>query len=180
MPNKDKKALFIGRFQPFHEGHLFAARYILRNYGFLIIVIGSSQEDYTARNPLTEKERIEMIERLFGQKGISKKQYKIITAPDISTNSLWSKYIAKKVGRFDVVVTASPFTKILFEDAGHIVDSHPLLKRKLYSGTEIRNKILRGKHWYMTVPASVFVYLQKIDLKSRLQSVSETDNPYLR
>lgn len=180
MSDINKTALFIGRFQPFHEGHLFAVRYILRNYNFITIVIGSSQEDYTPHNPLTQRERIEMIERVFRQKGITRKQYKIISAPDISTNSLWPKYIAKKAGRFDIVVTASPFTKLLFEDAGYIVDLHPQLKRNIYSGTLIRNRILRGKHWYMLVPASVFVYLQKTDLKNRLQGISETDNPYLR
>jgi len=177
---KNKKALFIGRFQPFHEGHLYAVRYILRHYGYLVIAIGSSQEDYTSKNPLTEKERIEMLEKVFRQIGLPKKNYKIVSIPDINTNSIWPAYVAKKVGRFDIIVTASPFTKLLFEDAKYPVDFHPLLKRKFYSGTEIRNRILRNKSWDMLVPASVFVYLQKLDLKNRLQKIIETDNPYLK
>ena len=180
MPNRNKKALFIGRFQPFHAGHLYAVRYILRNYGFLTIAIGSTQEDYTMQNPLAEYERTEMLEKVFRQIGLSKKQYKIISAPDIDTNSLWPDYIAKKAGKFDIVVTASPFTQLLFEDAGYTVDFHPLLLRRSYSGTEIRNRILRNKNWDMLVPASVFVYLQKIDLKYRLQKIIETNNPYLK
>jgi len=177
---KTKKALFIGRFQPFHMGHLYAVRHILKKYGYLIIAIGSSQEDYTIRNPLTEYERIEMIERVFRQKGLSKKQYKIIPVRDINTNSIWPDYVANKVGKFGTVVTASPFTKLLFEDANYVVDFHPLLKRRLYSGTEIRNRVLRNKDWDLLVPASIFVYLQKIDLKYRLQKISETDNKYLK
>ncbi|MDD5731541.1 MAG: nicotinamide-nucleotide adenylyltransferase [Patescibacteria group bacterium] len=175
----NKKALFIGRFQPYHLGHLYAVRYLLKRYGYLIIAIGSSQEDYTARNPLTEKERIEMLEKVFRQIGLTKKQYKIVSIPDINTNSLWPDYVAKKTGRFDIVVTASPFTKLLFEDAGYMVDFHPLLRRKFYSGTEIRNRILRNKDWDMLVSASVFVYLQKLDLKGRLKKINQTDNPYL-
>jgi nicotinamide-nucleotide adenylyltransferase len=175
---KNKKALLVGRFQPFHEGHLYAVRYILRNYDSLIIAIGSSQEDYTDRNPLTLSERVEMIERVFRQKGIPRKQYTIVPIPDINTNSLWPSYVAKKVGKFDIVMTANPFTKLLFEDNGYAVDFHPQFKRKIYSGTAIRNRILRGKSWDMLVPASAFVYLQKKDLRNRLQKISESDNLY--
>lgn len=180
MPSPNKKALFVGRFQPFHMGHLYAVRHALKKYGYLIIVIGSPQEDYTFRNPLTEHERIEMIDRVFQHKGISKKQYKIVSVPDIDTNSIWPHYVAEKVGKFDTVITASPFTKLLFEDAGYAVDFHPMLKRKLYSGTEIRNRILKDRNWDLLVPASVFVYLKKMNLRYRLQEISDTDNPYLK
>ena len=37
-------ALFIGRFQPFHKGHLAAIKWILKKEGKIFIVIGSNQQ----------------------------------------------------------------------------------------------------------------------------------------
>ncbi|MEM3816353.1 MAG: adenylyltransferase/cytidyltransferase family protein, partial [Candidatus Bathyarchaeia archaeon] len=34
------RALYVGRFQPFHLGHLEAVRYILNNAAELVIVVG--------------------------------------------------------------------------------------------------------------------------------------------
>jgi len=38
---KSKIALFIGKFQPFHKGHLFALRQVLKKFDKVIIGIGS-------------------------------------------------------------------------------------------------------------------------------------------
>jgi cytidyltransferase-like protein len=40
-------AIFVGRFQPFHKGHLKAIRWILKREKEIFIVIGSSQESFT-------------------------------------------------------------------------------------------------------------------------------------
>ncbi|MEM2915309.1 MAG: adenylyltransferase/cytidyltransferase family protein, partial [Candidatus Bathyarchaeia archaeon] len=55
------RALYVGRFQPFHLGHLEAVKYMLRNSKEVIIVIGSAQESHTLTNPFTAGERVYMI-----------------------------------------------------------------------------------------------------------------------
>ena len=46
-----KTGLFIGRFQPFHNGHLQDIKNALKEVDELIIAIGSSQHFNTKENP---------------------------------------------------------------------------------------------------------------------------------
>ncbi|HRY59848.1 MAG TPA: nicotinamide-nucleotide adenylyltransferase [Patescibacteria group bacterium] len=177
--NKNKKCLIVGRFQPFHNGHLYVVQKCLENFKKVIIGVGSSQDDYTLKNPMTFYEREEMIERFFSSHKIKKTRYSIISLPDIATNSLWADYVAKRVGKFDEVVTASPFTKLLFMDSGYRVSEHSLYQRKKYSGTEIRNRILKHKNWEALVPLSTYTYLNKCGIPDRIRELLSTDNPYL-
>lgn len=54
-------AVFIGRFQPFHIGHLFVFRESLKHAKALIVLVGSSGGARSLRNPFTFAERQEMI-----------------------------------------------------------------------------------------------------------------------
>ena len=58
-----KKILFIGRFQPFHKGHLGTLEKIAKveDVGEIVIGIGSSDQSFTSYNPFTVEEREEMI-----------------------------------------------------------------------------------------------------------------------
>ena len=53
--------LLIGRFQPFHSGHLDAVLFALSRVENLWIGIGSSNKHNEKRNPFTADERREMI-----------------------------------------------------------------------------------------------------------------------
>src|SRR5207245_2773190 len=57
------RALFVGRFQPFHRGHLATVRRILETNDEIIVGIGSAQYSHTGENPFTAGERYEMIKR---------------------------------------------------------------------------------------------------------------------
>ena len=56
------RALFIGRFQPFHKGHLKIIQQASETYDQILVGIGSSQYSHTVDNPFTAEERTEMIE----------------------------------------------------------------------------------------------------------------------
>ena len=51
----------MGRFQPFHNGHLELVKQILEKCDDVIIAITSSQFNYLEKDPFTAGERIEMI-----------------------------------------------------------------------------------------------------------------------
>ena len=68
-----KSGLMVGRFQPFHNGHLNLAYQILDDCEEMIIAIGSAQFNYTFTNPFTAGERIYIVhESLVEAKMISK------------------------------------------------------------------------------------------------------------
>ena len=55
------RGLYVGRFQPFHLGHLDAIKYALKQADELVIVIGSAQYSHNANNPFTAGERLIMV-----------------------------------------------------------------------------------------------------------------------
>ena len=54
---KKPAALFIGRFQPFHKGHLSAVKWIAARSSKVIIAIGSAEKENEPKNTFSEKER---------------------------------------------------------------------------------------------------------------------------
>ncbi len=54
--------VFIGRFEPFHNGHAAVARHALGKAGKLVFLVGSADTPRTIRNPWTVAERAVMIQ----------------------------------------------------------------------------------------------------------------------
>ena len=57
------RALYLGRFNPPHRGHVKAIEYILKQPDIeeIIILIGSGEKAYSFKNPFTGGERLEML-----------------------------------------------------------------------------------------------------------------------
>lgn len=93
---KHKYGLFLGRFQPFHDGHGAIVMNAWNDCEHLIIAIGSSQEGRTKRNPLTFAERASLIRALTWYN----KDIIIIGIPDRenpSDDSSWGEYVMNYV-----------------------------------------------------------------------------------
>lgn len=54
-------AVYVGRFQPFHNGHLALLQRALALAPLVVVVIGSAHQARTPKNPFTAAERAEMI-----------------------------------------------------------------------------------------------------------------------
>jgi nicotinamide-nucleotide adenylyltransferase len=170
-----KRALFVGRFQPFHNGHLHAIRLILKNADELIIVVGSAQMSHEPDNPFTAGERLEMIKYALDTAGIDRKRYMLIPIPDAPAHRVWVSQVESQTPRFDVVYTNQPLTRRLLIEAGYDVKGIELYKRDDYEATEIRRRILEGEDWSALVPPEVHRYVKEIDGESRIRDLAKTD-----
>ena len=64
------RGLMMGRFQPFHLGHLELVKQILSECDEVIIALTGSQFNYIQKDPFTAGERIEMIHQSLKDEGI--------------------------------------------------------------------------------------------------------------
>ncbi|OGS62160.1 MAG: nicotinamide-nucleotide adenylyltransferase [Euryarchaeota archaeon RBG_19FT_COMBO_69_17] len=170
------RALFIGRFQPFHNGHLARVKEILETNDEIILGIGSAQYSHTGENPFTAGERYEMIKRALDDEGIH--DYHIVPIPDTHVHSVWVSHIRSLVPHFDVVVTNSDLVVRLFREHGLKVLSPPLVDRARLSGTEVRERILKGKGWEALVPPAVAGYIKEIGGVERIRETHKYSTPY--
>lgn len=60
-----KVGVFIGRFQPFHNGHKHVIETALKEFDSVVVMIGSANQPRSARNPFTFEERSQMIKSAF-------------------------------------------------------------------------------------------------------------------
>ncbi|MFA5571698.1 MAG: nicotinamide-nucleotide adenylyltransferase, partial [Candidatus Bathyarchaeia archaeon] len=84
-----KRGLYVGRFQPFHNGHLDAVKYVLQNIDELIVVIGSAQYSHNNHNPFTAGERIVMIRQALLEANVNLDKLWIVPVPDVHLHMLW-------------------------------------------------------------------------------------------
>ena len=163
-------ALVVGRFQPFHLGHLKLIQKVARkrDIGKIIIAIGSSQFKNTLENPFSAEERKEMIKKSLQLL----LPYEIIEIPDINDNEKWVYHLANITGKFDLVYANSQLEKRLFRDVGYPVRSTEFFQREQYSGTEIRRRILSREEWKELVPKGTLEVMEKIKGEERIRNLT--------
>jgi nicotinamide-nucleotide adenylyltransferase len=157
------KALFIGRFQPFHKGHLKVIQEFTNKYEEVIIGIGSSQYSNSNDNPFSSSDRIKMISESLKDKNII--NYRIELIPDIHNPPKWVDHVLSIVSDFDIVITNNSFTKKLFEEKGFTVLNPPLYDKKYFSGREIRRRISKNEPWEDLVPNRVIEIIKENTMK---------------
>jgi nicotinamide-nucleotide adenylyltransferase len=171
-----KRALFVGRFQPFHYGHLYAIEKILQECDELILVVGSAQMSHQYDNPFTAGERIEMIRAALNSAGISTEKYLIIPIPDAPAHRVWVSAVESQTPRFDLVFSNQSLTRRLLIEAGYEVKHIELFKRNKFEASEIRRRILNGEDWSELVPQDVHSIVLEIDGENRIRDLAKSDS----
>jgi len=161
--------LLIGRFQPFHLGHLDAVLFGLSRVENLFICIGSSNKSNERKNPFSAGERREMI--TLSIEPSMTNRIKIFDIPDVGDHEKWTFEIDQIVPKYDIIFTNDEFTKTLFEKREMNVVPVELKDREKFSGTNIRELIADDKNWQDLVPQGTRKVLDNLNAKERLKNL---------
>jgi len=174
---KKEIALFIGRFQPLHHGHIYVLKYLLKNFSLIKIGIGSSQLSKTKSDPFTSKERIQFIQAALKKREISSEKYKIYEIPDIFNAKKWVNHVVSVVGNFDVIFSNSEWVRQLFQNQGYRLGRKLIVFKKKYNGSNIRNLInKKNSNWKSLVPKEIFLLMTEIGGIQRIKQLYNTQN----
>jgi nicotinamide-nucleotide adenylyltransferase len=169
------RGLYVGRFQPFHLGHLDAIKIALKTVDELVIVIGSAQYSHNRNNPFTAGERLVMVRRALEEAGIDYSRIWIVPVPDVHLHMLWVSALEGYTPKFNIVYSNEPLTRRLFMEAGYKVRNIKFIERKNYNSTLVREKMLKDESWTSLVPKSVAELITEIDGINRLRDLMRTD-----
>jgi len=168
--------LFIGRFQPFHKGHLATVKFALERVEQLVIVVGSAQKSHEPRNPFTAGERIRMIKESLDSDGETDvRRILIIPVPDTDVHALWTHQVDMLVPKYDVVFANDLFTLMLFQEKGIKALEAPLYRRDEMKATEIRKRMIAEEIWEDLVPIPVSKVIKEINGVERVKALSRRD-----
>ncbi|MFX0037532.1 MAG: nicotinamide-nucleotide adenylyltransferase [Candidatus Hermodarchaeota archaeon] len=171
---KSNIALFIGRFQPLHHGHIYVIKAILKRYFKVKIGIGSSQVSNILNDPFNKEEREEFIRTAIEKRKISSKRYEIYYIPDIFNAKKWVDHVISIVGEFDSIYSNSDWVRELFRNKGIRVENKITIFRKKFNGKTIRNLITKNdKKWKTLVPNEIVKLIEEFDGINRIKKLHE-------
>jgi len=174
MP-RHEVGLFVGRFQPFHNGHLAAVKYALKQVSYLYVVVGSAQKSHERDNPFTAGERIMMIKAALNEAKVDANRWMLIPVTDAESHSVWTATLRSTVPKFDKVFSNDTLTIRLLKEEGIEVEAIPYLNRSEYSATNVRARILERKDWEKLVPHAVAKLVKELDGVGRVRSMIDKD-----
>jgi nicotinamide-nucleotide adenylyltransferase len=164
---KYKRGIFIGRFQPFHKGHLEVLKLMQKECKQIVIGIGSAQLKQESRNPLSSKQRRTILRTVVSTRKIPAKIIKVVDVPD---DKDWMQMLLKT--KFDVIYSSNLWVlkiartvKRELHATFSIIDVKPQVdndETRDISATRVRKSIREGTvQWEKLVPPEVKKCIQK-------------------
>ncbi|MFB6080901.1 MAG: nicotinamide-nucleotide adenylyltransferase [Haloferacaceae archaeon] len=166
------RGFYIGRFQPYHDGHHHMVREIAEDVDELVLGIGSAGDSHTTRNPFTAGERVTMV-----AKAVREFDLPTYTVPieDLDRNSVWVSHVRSMVPPFEVAYSNNPLVVRLFEEAGVEVRQSPMFRRRVLKGAELRQRMIDGEEWRTHLPDPAVEVIESADGVERIRRIGESD-----
>ena len=150
--------VYIGRFQPFHNGHLKTLQVALEQADEVLILLGSSNRANNIRNPWNAQQRESMIRAVLADEGIPQKRVKIIPIHDYPySDEIWLTEIQAvvnvKVDKEDAKIGIIGFKR---DHTSFYLDLFPQWDRveieefEKINATEIRNCLFETTGYFNT------------------------------
>lgn len=160
------KALFIGRFQPLHKGHLGVITDLLKNHEEVIIGIGCCNT-CNEKNPFCFEEVAQMINESI------KGNYKIIKIDDCANDTEWVNKIKEAIGKDYEVYSGNEWVEDLFKKEGVAVKQLDRTEGGL-SATQVRELIKKNDNsWINLVPEGTISVINRIGGADRIKKISK-------
>lgn len=152
---KDEVGVIIGRFQPFHTGHVWLIKKTLERFDKIIILIGSSNIT-DEKNPWSLELRKKAIFKFIEKEKISKRVLKVTDVIDVPDDDKWLDIALEKIGteKF-IVIGDNDWVNGIFEKKRYEVWRTGYFMREKYEGTKIRKLFIEKKNWEDRVPEYV-------------------------
>lgn len=166
------RGLYVGRFQPYHDGHHHVVETIASAVDELVIGIGSAGDSHTERNPFTAGERVTMVTQATREMDLVTYAVPI---EDLERNAVWVSHVRSMCPPFDVAYSNNPLVVRLFREAGVEVRQEPLFRREVLKGSELRSRMIDGEPWREHVPDPVVSVIEDVNGVDRIQQVASTD-----
>lgn len=165
-------ALFIGRFQPLHHGHIYILTKILKHYNKLKIGIGSSQLSKIKSDPFTFEERANFVSSALKKRGFNPERFEIFPIPDIFNANKWVDHVISIVGEFDTIFSNSDWVRKLFQNRGINIGEKIEIFKKKYNGSNVRKLISKeNKNWTSLVPQEVVNLIKRYNGIDRIKTL---------
>lgn len=170
------RGLMIGRFQPFHNGHLKLAHQILNECEELIIAVGSSQFNFTFSNPFTAGERIYFIHESLIESKVDFSRVYVLPILNLENNAIWIQHLKSMLPKFDSIYSGNKFVKELLSHGsdGLGMQTPKFHNQNKCNGTNIRMNIVLNKEWRDLVPKAVYEIILGLDGVHRIKVLFET------
>lgn len=166
------RGFYIGRFQPYHDGHHHMVGEIRSEVDELVLGVGSAGESHTLRNPFTAGERVQMVTAAI--RDLDLPTY-VVPIEDLERNAVWVSHVQSMTPAFDVAYSNNPLVLRLFEEAGVPTRQSPLFRRDILEGTEIRDRMRASDEWTAHLPDPVVDVVEEVSGVARLRRIAETD-----
>ena len=173
-----RRGLMLGRFQPFHNGHLALTKQILSECDELVIIIGSAQFNFIEKDPFSAGERVLMIHEALKEAEIDLSRCYIIPVANDENNARWLAYLRSMAPPFDVLYSGNDFVKYLArsQDSAIAIEAPLFAQVNDYNGTNIRHLMQDGKPWEHLVPPAVAKVIQQVGGIVRINLLTRSDS----
>ncbi|WP_435335334.1 nicotinamide-nucleotide adenylyltransferase [Haloarchaeobius sp. TZWWS8] len=167
------RGFYIGRFQPYHNGHHNMVKTIADEVDELVLGIGSAGDSHTTHDPFTAGERIMMLTKSLQEFDLTTYSVPI---EDLDRNSVWVSHVQSMSPSFDVAYSNNPLVIRLFNEAGIEVRQSPMFNRDVLEGSEVRERMISDGDWQSLVPDACVDVIHEIGGIERIQQVAESDS----
>jgi nicotinamide-nucleotide adenylyltransferase len=180
-PGEPRRALYVGRFQVFHLGHVDVLRLIAAtpDVDEVVIAVGSSQYDHRhkspeapwAVNPFTFEERREMIEGCL--EGTLPKPFSVHALPDAHDWERWHRSIRETLPPCAILYSIDPKEHAFFAERGW--ETRPFARERPYHAGLLRKRLAAGEGCVDELPLGTLVLLERIGAAARLRELYARD-----